>query len=47
MKDFNVYFIDKDGSSNHKILAAPNIFAVMLYMIELGLGNNIIKIERR
>ena len=47
MKEFNVWFTDVDGSTNHKILEARNVFAVMLYMIDLGFGDSILKIERR
>lgn len=46
-KEFNVWFTEHNGSTNHKILEANNVLAVILYMTELGYGNNIIKIERR
>ena len=47
MREYGVWFTDLDGSTNHKILEAHDILAVMVYMMQLGLGNSIIKIERR
>ena len=42
-KEFNVYF--EDG--NHKILEATDIMAVMVYLVQLGIMNEVRKIERR
>lgn len=41
--EFNVYF--KDG--NHKILEAHDIFAVMRYLVDEGIMDDVLKIERR
>ena len=42
-KEFDVYF--KDG--NHKILEAKSIIAVMAYLTELKIMNDVDRIERR
>lgn len=43
MKEYNVYFTD----GNHKILEAPSVLAIMVYLTELGTINQVEKIERR
>ena len=43
MKEFNVYFVD----GNHKILEGKSILAIMMYLVELGIMNDVDRIERR
>ena len=42
-KEFNVYFND----GNHKILEAKDIMAVMVYLVQQGIMDDVKKIERR
>lgn len=42
-KEFNVYFND----GNHKILEATDVMAVMVYLVQLRVMNDVEKIERR
>lgn len=48
MQDYDVHFIDKDGSYNKKILAAERISDIIEYMVALGHAEkNIEKIQKR